>query len=154
MIEDVSFVVFPGELLGIVGESGSGKTTVALALLGYTRPGVRISSGRIRVGGTTIEGANAETLRGLRGKVVSYVPQDPGGALNPSMRVGDAILDVLRAHRTGAASQDSVRTALGRVELNEAVRRRYPHQLSGGQQQRVTIAMATVCEPPVAVRDE
>jgi peptide/nickel transport system ATP-binding protein len=154
VIEDVSFDVGPGELLGVVGESGSGKTTVALALLGYTRPGVSITHGTIRVGGKTIVGQNAETLRSLRGKIVSYVPQDPGGALNPSLRVGDAILDVLRAHRAGAVSKESVRAALGRVELDESFRRRYPHQLSGGQQQRVTIAMATVCEPPVAVLDE
>ena len=105
VVEDVSFDVGPGELLGVVGESGSGKTTVALALLGYTRSGVSITRGTIRVGGRTIVGQDADTLRGLRGKVVSYVPQDPGGALNPSLRVGDAILDVLRAHRTGAGSQ-------------------------------------------------
>jgi peptide/nickel transport system ATP-binding protein len=154
VIEDVSFDVGPGELLGVVGESGSGKTTVALALLGYTRAGVSITHGTIRVGGRTIVGQDADTLRGLRGKVVSYVPQDPGGALNPSLRVGDAILDVLRAHRTGAVSEASVRAALARVELDESFRRRYPHQLSGGQQQRVTIAMATVCEPPIAVLDE
>jgi peptide/nickel transport system ATP-binding protein len=154
MVEDVSFDVAPGELLGVVGESGSGKTTVALALLGFTRPGVRITRGTINVGGKTIAGQDAGTVRSLRGKVISYVPQDPGGALNPSLRVGDAILDVLRAHRSGAAADDSIRTALGRVELGEAFRRRYPHQLSGGQQQRVTIAMATVCEPPIAVLDE
>jgi peptide/nickel transport system ATP-binding protein len=154
VIEDVSFDVGPGELLGVVGESGSGKTTVALALLGYTRPGVSITHGTIRVGGRTIVGQDADTLRSVRGKVVSYVPQDPGGALNPSLRVGDAILDVLRAHRAGGVSEESVRAALGRVELDQSFRGRYPHQLSGGQQQRVTIAMATVCEPPVAVLDE
>jgi peptide/nickel transport system ATP-binding protein len=154
VIEDVSFDVGEGELLGVVGESGSGKTTVALALLGYTRQGVRITAGSIHVGGQRIAGQDSGALRGLRGKVVSYVPQDPGGALNPSLRVGDAIRDVLRAHRADADSEASVRTALGRVELAAAMSRRYPHQLSGGQQQRVTIAMATVCEPPVAVLDE
>ena len=77
VIEDVSFDVAPGELLGVVGESGSGKTTVALALLGYTRPGVRITSGTIHVGGATIAGQDAATLRSLRGKVISYVPQEP-----------------------------------------------------------------------------
>ncbi|HET7353624.1 MAG TPA: ABC transporter ATP-binding protein [Gaiellaceae bacterium] len=154
VIEDVSFEVAPGELLGVVGESGSGKTTVALALLGFTRPGVTMTAGTVRVGGKTVVGQNANALRSLRGKVVSYVPQDPGGALNPSLRVGDAILDVLRAHRAGAVSEESVRAALARVELDESYRGRYPHQLSGGQQQRVTIAMATVCEPPVVVLDE
>ena len=156
VVEDVSFAVQPGEILGLVGESGSGKTTTALALLGYTRPGIVVRSGRVEVGGEAILGRDERALRSLRGRVVSYVPQDPGGALNPSLRIGDAILDVLRAHRSGESSQDSVRAALASVELgaDPAFVRRYPHQLSGGQQQRVAIAMACVCEPPVAVLDE
>ena len=156
VVEDVSFSVGAGEILGLVGESGSGKTTTALALLGYTRTGVNVRSGVIEVGGQSIIGRDAKSLRSVRGKVVSYVPQDPGGALNPSMRVGDSIMDVLRAHRTATASDESVQAALSRVELGTDARfgERYPHQLSGGQQQRVTIAMACVCEPPVAVLDE
>jgi peptide/nickel transport system ATP-binding protein len=156
VVQDVSFSVNGGEILGLVGESGSGKTTTALALLGYTRPGVVIRSGTIEVGGQAVTGRDTRSTRSLRGRVVSYVPQDPGGALNPSLRVGDAIMDVLRAHRSEAASEGSVRTALERVELGADPRfgRRYPHQLSGGQQQRVTIAMACVCGPPVAVLDE
>jgi len=142
--------------LALVGESGSGKTTTALALLGYTRPGVVLRGGSVEVGGEAIMGSGVRAVRSLRGRVVSYVPQDPGGALNPSLRVGDAIMDVLRAHRSDAASHDSVHTALERVELGADPRfaRRFPHQLSGGQQQRVTIAMACVCGPPVAVLDE
>ena len=156
VVQDVSFSVNSGEILGLVGESGSGKTTTALALLGYTRPGVVIRSGAIEVGGQPVIGPDTRAVRSLRGRVVSYVPQDPGGALNPSLRVGDAIMDVLRAHRSESASDDSVRSALERVELGADPRfgRRYPHQLSGGQQQRVTIAMACVCGPPVAVLDE
>jgi peptide/nickel transport system ATP-binding protein len=156
VVEDVSFAVNPGEILGLVGESGSGKTTTALALLGYTRSGVVLRGGSVEVGGEPIMGAGARGVRSLRGRVVSYVPQDPGGALNPSLRIGDAIMDVLRAHRSEVASQESVHTALERVELGTEPRfgRRYPHQLSGGQQQRVTIAMACVCGPPVAVLDE
>ena len=156
VVQDVSFAVNPGEILGLVGESGSGKTTTALALLGYTRPGVVLRGGSVEVGGEPIMGQGARSVRNLRGRVVSYVPQDPGGALNPSLRVGDAIMDVLRAHRSASASQGSVHTALERVELGTDPRfgRRYPHQLSGGQQQRVTIAMACVCGPPVAVLDE
>jgi peptide/nickel transport system ATP-binding protein len=156
VIEDVSFALRAGEILGLVGESGSGKTTTALALLGFTRPGVVWRGGTVEVGGEQVGGRDERALRSLRGRVVSYVPQDPGGALNPSLRVGDAILDVLRAHREGEGSLESVHLALERVELGADARfmRRYPHQLSGGQQQRVAIAMACVCEPPVAVLDE
>ncbi|MDX6494511.1 MAG: peptide/nickel transport system ATP-binding protein ddpF [Gaiellales bacterium] len=156
VVEDVSFTVAAGEILGLVGESGSGKTTTALSLLGYTRTGVVVRGGTIEVGGESIMGRDARSLRSVRGKVVSYVPQDPGGALNPSLRVGDAIMDVLRAHRAERASEESVQAALERVELGADPHfgHRYPHQLSGGQQQRVTIAMASVCEPPVAVLDE
>jgi peptide/nickel transport system ATP-binding protein len=156
VVEDVSFSLGAGEILGLVGESGSGKTTTALALLGYTRPGVEWRGGSVEVGGEQVRGRDERSLRDLRGRVVSYVPQDPGGALNPSLRVGDAILDVLRAHRAGEGSLESVHSALDRVELgaDAGFTRRYPHQLSGGQQQRVAIAMACVCEPPVAVLDE
>jgi peptide/nickel transport system ATP-binding protein len=156
VVEDVSFSVDAGEVLGLVGESGSGTTTTALSLLGYARAGVEIGRGTIEVGGESILGRDPRALRSLRGRVVSYVPQDPGGSLNPSLRVGDAIMDVLRAHRPGQVPGHSLRTALERVELGADPRfvRRYPHQLSGGQQQRVTIAMASACQPPVAVLDE
>jgi peptide/nickel transport system ATP-binding protein len=156
VVEGVTFDVAAGEIVGLVGESGSGKTTTALSLLGYTRPGVVVRGGTVEVGGESVLHRDGRALRNLRGKTVSYVPQDPGGALNPSMRVGAAILDVLRAHRAGARSDESVRSALERVELGSdpGFAHRYPHQLSGGQQQRVTIAMACVCDPPVAVLDE
>ncbi len=156
VVDGVTFSVAPGEIVGLVGESGSGKTTTALSLLGYTRRGIVVRGGTVEVGGESVLGRDRRSLRGLRGNTVSYVPQDPGGALNPSMRVGDAILDVLRAHRRGGAAGESVRSALERVELGRDPRfaGRYPHQLSGGQQQRVTIAMACVCDPPVAVLDE
>jgi oligopeptide/dipeptide ABC transporter ATP-binding protein len=156
VVEGVTFDVNPGQIVGLVGESGSGKTTTALSLLGYTRPGVVIGGGTVEVGGENVLHRDRRALRGLRGKTVSYVPQDPGGSLNPSLRIGDAIMDVLRAHRAGARSDESVRSALERVELGTDPRfaHRYPHQLSGGQQQRVTIAMACVCDPPVAVLDE
>jgi len=154
VVDDVSFEVPRGEILGVVGESGSGKSTVALALLGYTKPGIVVRHGSIDVGGERILGRDPREVRRLRGKVVSYVPQDPGGALNPSLRIGATILDVLRAHRTSPLDDDAVPSALGRVELDGHFAQRYPHQLSGGQQQRVVIATATVCGPPVAVLDE
>ena len=110
-------MVQAGEVLGLVGESGSGKTTTALALLGYTRPGVVVLSGTITVGGTSILGRDPRALRSVRGKVISYVPQEPAGALNPSMRVGGAIMDVLRAHRPEDASPGFVASALSQVGL-------------------------------------
>jgi peptide/nickel transport system ATP-binding protein len=156
VVDGISLTVHAGEVLGLVGESGSGKTTTALALLGYTRPGIFVRSGTITVGGISILGRDPRTLRSVRGKVISYVPQEPAGALNPSMRVGDAIMDVLRAHRPEDASHGSVASALSQVGLGADPRlhKRYPHQLSGGQQQRVTIAIACACNPPVAVLDE
>jgi peptide/nickel transport system ATP-binding protein len=98
IVEDVSFEVAAGEVFGVVGESGSGKTTVAQALLGYTRPGLRIESGSVRVGGEEIADRDPHELRALRGRLVSYVPQDPGTALNPSIRIGNHVREVLRAH--------------------------------------------------------
>jgi peptide/nickel transport system ATP-binding protein len=155
IVEDVALTVSPGEILGLVGESGSGKTTTALALLGYARPGVRIASGEISVAGERVDGARERSARRLRGRLVSYVPQDPGNALNPALRIGSAIQDMLDEH---AAHREvgSVASALASVQLPSTPEfsRRFPHQLSGGQQQRVTIAIALVCEPPLVVLDE
>ena len=122
VVEDVSFDVAPGEILGVVGESGSGKTTLALALLGYARPGVQIRDGSIQIGGETILGRDARALRSLRGKVVAYVPQDPGGALNPSMRIGDAIEWLQKAQRAnpllpGPRAWLAAASALARLTL-------------------------------------
>jgi peptide/nickel transport system ATP-binding protein len=155
VVEDVSLAVRPGEILGVVGESGSGKTTTALALLGYARPGVRLVAGSVEVAGHQLLGVPERIARAGRGRLISYVPQDPSASLNPSLRVGDAVGDMIRAH-AGAASRSSAAEALARVGLpaDNAFARRYPHQLSGGQQQRVAIAAALVCEPPVVVLDE
>ena len=156
IVEDVSLEISPGEVLGLVGESGSGKTTTALALLGYARRGCQITSGTVEVDGKLIDGGDERAVRALRGKVVSYVPQDPATSLNPSHRVGDAIGEMLRTHVPGSDSSRGAREALERVHLpdDRAFARRFPHQLSGGQQQRVSIASALVCEPPAVVMDE
>jgi peptide/nickel transport system ATP-binding protein len=155
IVDGISLAVSSGEVLGLVGESGSGKTTTALALLGYSQPGTRIVRGEITVGGETITGRDERALRRIRGRLVSYVPQDPGNALNPSLRIRGAIQDMLDAH-AAARELSTVEEALRSVHLpaDEAFLRRYPHQLSGGQQQRVTIAVALVCEPPLVVLDE
>ncbi|HMG97752.1 MAG TPA: ABC transporter ATP-binding protein [Gaiellales bacterium] len=156
VVEDVSFEVAAGEVFGVVGESGSGKTTVAQALLGYTRPGLRIVSGSVRVAGEEIAGRDEHELRRLRGRLVSYVPQDPGTALNPSIRIGNHIREVLRAHDLEQGMDERVATVLERVHLpsDRSFQRRFPHQLSGGQQQRLAIALALVCDPPLVVLDE
>jgi peptide/nickel transport system ATP-binding protein len=156
IVEDVSFALAVGEALGVVGESGSGKTTTVLAMLGYSQPGTTISGGDVRVGGVTMTPAKGRAQRKLRGKVVSYVPQNPAGSLNPSMRVNDTIKDMLRAHHDNGGGAPPVADALETVGLSGSAefQRRFPHQLSGGQQQRVCIAVALVCEPPVIVLDE
>jgi peptide/nickel transport system ATP-binding protein len=156
VVEDVSFDLAPGEALGIVGESGSGKTTVAQALLGYARAGLRIVSGSVRIAGEEILDRDERELRSRRGRLVSYVPQDPGTALNPSIRVGNHVREVLKAHSLDQQTDERIRAVLERVELpsDTAFLRRFPHQLSGGQQQRLAIALALVCDPPLVVLDE
>jgi peptide/nickel transport system ATP-binding protein len=156
IIEGISFAVGRGEVLGIVGESGSGKTTVALALLGFARRGARLARGSVRVAGEELVGRSEDELRRLRGRLVSYVPQDPGTALNPSLRVGPLLREMVREHRPDRDADVAVASVLERVHLpsTRAFRRRFPHQLSGGQQQRLAIAMAIVCEPPLVVLDE
>jgi peptide/nickel transport system ATP-binding protein len=153
VVEDLSLSLSKGEIVGLVGESGSGKTTTALAMLGYCRPGVRIAGGQIEIAGERLTGLSESRLRGRRGRLVSYVPQDPANSLNPAMRVARSIKDVLDAHASGEASVGSV---LRSVHLpdQEAFARRYPHQLSGGQQQRITIGMALSSEPALIVLDE
>ncbi|HEX9032573.1 MAG TPA: ABC transporter ATP-binding protein [Streptosporangiaceae bacterium] len=156
IVEDVSFSLAPGEALGLVGESGSGKTTTALALLGYTQAGARITSGSVRVAGTSEHIGDERAQRKIRGRFVSYVPQNPATALNPALRIGDAIAEMLRAHGDGRAPGDLLASRLENVGLpgDATFRHRYPHQLSGGQQQRVCISVALACEPPVVVLDE
>ncbi len=155
IVEDLTLRVEPGEIVGLVGESGSGKTTTALALLGYAREGVRIAGGAVDVAGQTVAGSDNRS-RGLRGRLVSYVPQDPANALNPALRIRSAVEDMLDAHASARAGGSSVESALAGVHLpaDDEFVRRFPHQLSGGQQQRVMIAIALVCEPPLIVLDE
>jgi peptide/nickel transport system ATP-binding protein len=159
VVDEISFAIPPGEVLGLVGESGSGKTTVGLALLGHTRRGVRVARGSIRIGGREILTLPAQELRALRGGVVSYVPQDPSAALNPNLRIGRQLEEVLIAHRFGTSDeqrQARIVEMLAEVALpsDRGFVRRYPHQLSGGQQQRVGLAMAFACRPRVIVLDE
>ena len=98
VVDEVGFSVAPGEILGLVGESGSGKTTVALSLLGYVRRGLYISGGEVLVDGIDLLRLSPAALREIRGAKVSYVPQDPSAALNPTLRIGRQLREALRAH--------------------------------------------------------
>ena len=154
---DVSFAVRAGEVLGLVGESGSGKTTVALALLGHARRGLRITAGQVLLDGTDLLALSPRDLRAARGALVSYVPQDPSAALNPALRVGTQIREVLRVHAGAAGGADGrVAEVMREVSLDPApeLLRRYPHQLSGGQQQRVALARALAIRPKIVLLDE
>ncbi|HEY0830771.1 MAG TPA: ABC transporter ATP-binding protein, partial [Candidatus Dormibacteraeota bacterium] len=159
IVDDISFEIAPGEVLGLVGESGSGKTTVGLALLGHARRGVQIAGGSVRLGDVNVLALNDGELAHLRGRLISYVPQDPAAALNPALRIGTQLREILEAHNFGAnaeARRERVYEMMREVALpdNNAYLSRYPHELSGGQQQRVGLAIAFACRPRVIVLDE
>jgi peptide/nickel transport system ATP-binding protein len=158
IVDEISIEIAPGEVLGLVGESGSGKTTVGMALLGYCRPGGHVTGGAVTIEGTTLADLRDSALREIRGGVVSYIPQDPGTALNPALRIRTQLFETLENHPNfdDARKDARIREALEEVALpsDDEFLRRYPHQLSGGQQQRVAIAMAFACRPKVIVCDE
>jgi len=157
VVSDVSFAVRAGEVLGLVGESGSGKTTVALALLGHARRGLKISGGQINLDGKDILALKSSELRALRGAKVAYVPQDPSAALNPTLRIGLQLREAISSHPGAVTDIDArIREVLkdARLDASTGILKRYPHQLSGGQQQRVALAMAFSCRPSLIVLDE
>ena len=164
ILHGVDFDLYRGEIVGLVGESGSGKTTAGLATMGHFRTGLIKTDGTITLHtreGESIDifSLNEDQLRDLRGGRVAYIPQDPALSLNPAMRVGDQIREVLDIHGFGSTKQereDRVREVMRDVDLpdtNEYLNR-WPHQLSGGQQQRVGIAMAFAMYPDVLICDE
>jgi oligopeptide/dipeptide ABC transporter ATP-binding protein len=159
VVEDVSFEIMPGEVLGLVGESGSGKTTIGLALLGHARRGVRIVGGSVRIGDVDVLTLSPADLARVRGRVISYVPQDPAAALNPALRIGTQLRETLEAHDYGSGPEERrarVAEMMREVALPDepGFLSRYPHELSGGQQQRVGLAIAFACRPRVIVLDE
>lgn len=158
ILSDVSFGVDPGAILGIVGESGCGKSTLALALAGLLPPRSATLRGSILLDGTEVVGLPERELRRLRGRSVGFVPQDPMGALNPTVTVGVQLMEAPRAH-LGLDGPAATMLALEHLEMvrlpaSQALLKSYPHQLSGGMRQRVMIAIALSCRPALVVADE
>ena len=153
VVDEVSFTVQPGHVLGLVGESGSGKTTVALALLGLVKRGLSIGGGKVLIDGRDILALSEHELQKLRGRTVAYVPQDPASALNPVLKVGTQLREVFTIHGGDPERLTQVLAEAG-LEDPAPILGSYPHQLSGGQQQRVALAMAFACRPRLIVLDE
>ena len=156
-LRDVSFEIGRSESYGLVGESGSGKSTVALALTRYLPRNGRVSAGSIRIAGRDPLAMNPAELRQLRARSVSMVYQEPGKALNPSMRVGRQVAEVYEVAGLGKAEAlERAEAMLRTVQIADPgqVMQRYPHQLSGGMAQRAVIAMALASEPELLILDE
>ena len=156
-LRDVSFQIGRNESYGLVGESGSGKSTVALALTRYLPRNGRVSAGSIQIAGRDPLAMNAAELRQLRAESVSMVYQEPGKALNPSIRVGRQVAEVYEvAGLAKAEALERSEAILRKVQISDPgqVMQRYPHQLSGGMAQRVVIAMALASEPALLILDE
>jgi peptide/nickel transport system ATP-binding protein len=158
-IRGVSFTVREGETVGLVGESGCGKSTIAFGIVNFLGPNGKIVDGSIRFQDNELVGRSQEELKKLRGDRIAMVFQDPMQALNPSVRLGEQLAEVLTCHHAdinhAEAWQRSI-DMLKRVNMPdvEDVMRRYSHQISGGQQQRVVIAMAMLNNPALLIMDE
>ena len=158
VVDDIDLVLKPGEVVGLVGESGSGKTTVGTSLLNYSRAGAFISSGKVLLEGRDVLGMSWQDVRKIRGEEIAYVPQDPASALNPAIRIGKQIVELLQLRNIGTSESrlQGARDGLAEVGLpnDDEFLSRYAHQLSGGQVQRVALAMAFLPKPKVLVLDE
>lgn len=159
ILHDSSFEVYEDEIVGIVGESGSGKSITSLAIMGLLPKGIaRISSGSILFEGTELVGLEGKAFRKIRGKEIGMIFQEPMSSLNPSMRCGAQVEEILREHTLlrGKDIKEEVLGLFASVKLPnpEVIYKKYPHELSGGQKQRVMIAMAIACKPKLLIADE
>lgn len=157
VIRGLSFRIGQGETFGLVGESGCGKSTVALAVARYLPDNGRVRTGSIHIGGEDALAMKGEMLRRFRTRSISMVYQDPGRALNPSIRIGAQLAEVFEVAGVPVSERmDRVEAILNRVRIVDAgrVMSRYPHQLSGGMLQRVVIAMALAVDPTLLILDE
>jgi len=157
VLRGVSFRIGQGESYGLVGESGCGKTTAALAVMHYLPRNGEVTGGSVRVGGRDLLELSDAEVRKLRATTLSMVYQNPGAALNPSIRIGDQVAEVFEiAGIPKQGARERAQAVLGKVQISDPARvmRRYPHQLSGGMQQRVVIAMALAKDPTLLILDE
>lgn len=158
VLNRLSFSIDAGEVVGLLGESGCGKSTTALAILGLLPAAARVGGGSILFRDADLRQVGERELRAVRGAQISMIPQEPGIALSPVMRVGEQIGEVIGAHRPchrrlRRAAAEEMLTEVGFRHV-ERIYDAFPHQLSGGQLQRVTIAQALVCRPQLVIADE
>ena len=157
-LDDVSFSIEPGEILGVVGESGAGKSLTGASIIGLLEPPGRIAGGEIRLGGERIDNLPPERMRTIRGRRIGAIFQDPLTSLNPLYTVGRQLVETIQTHLPVDATQARARAValLKETGISAAEQRfdHYPHQFSGGMRQRVVIALALAAEPQLIVADE
>ncbi|WP_438021305.1 ABC transporter ATP-binding protein [Sorangium sp. So ce315] len=155
-VDNVSFDIAPGEVLGLAGESGSGKSTVAMAIMRLLRPPAIITGGRVLFAGQDVLSMTEEQLRAFRWRKMALVFQSAMTALNPVLTIGEQIADPIIAHDgvTKAEAMERAAALLKLVNIDTSRLASYPHQLSGGMRQRVVIAIAMALKPPFLIMDE
>ena len=157
-LDDISFSIAPGEILGVVGESGAGKSLTGAAIIGLLEPPGRVASGQILLNGQRIDNLPYEQMRKIRGRQIGAIFQDPLTSLNPLYTVGRQLVETIQTHLelNDAAARDRAIKLLEEVGIPAARERidHYPHQFSGGMRQRVVIALALAAEPKVIIADE